>query len=218
MACGGFGEHVMDYLNRIGSQVRVLPIALPDDYVEHGNVELLRKEVGIDPETIEKKILASYSRNIGETMKERLDVLLVKRNLAASREKAKAIIMSGNVYVKGQKEDKAGAMFADTAAIEVRGNTLPYVSRGGLKLEKAMSHFDISTGRKGLYGCRLVHRRFYRLYAPERSSQGICGGCGTWTAGLEAASGFQSEYCMEKTNIRYVTSRADPGACGVFFH
>lgn len=60
VACGGFGEHVMDYLNRIGSQVRVLPIALPDDYVEHGNVELLRKEVGIDPETIEKKILASY--------------------------------------------------------------------------------------------------------------------------------------------------------------
>lgn len=60
VACGGFGEHVMDYLNRIGSQARVLPIALPDDYVEHGNVELLRKEVGIDPETIEKKILASY--------------------------------------------------------------------------------------------------------------------------------------------------------------
>ena len=60
VACGGFGEHVMDYLNRIGSQVRVLPIALPDDYVEHGNVELLRKEVGIDPETSEKKILASY--------------------------------------------------------------------------------------------------------------------------------------------------------------
>lgn len=60
VACGGFGEHVMDYLNRMGSQARVLPIALPDDYVEHGNVELLRKEVGIDPETIEKKILASY--------------------------------------------------------------------------------------------------------------------------------------------------------------
>ena len=72
-------------------------------------------------------------------MKERLDILLVKRNLAPSREKAKAIIMSGIVYVDGQKEDKAGSVFEDTVNIEVRGNTLPYVSRGGLKLEKAFA-------------------------------------------------------------------------------
>ena len=71
-------------------------------------------------------------------MKERLDVLLVKRNLAASREKAKAIIMSGNVYVDNQKEDKPGTTFPEESKIEVRGHTLPYVSRGGLKLEKAM--------------------------------------------------------------------------------
>ena len=76
-------------------------------------------------------------------MKERLDVLLVKRNLAESREKAKAIIMSGNVYVEGQKEDKAGSTFPEEAQIEVRGNTLPYVSRGGLKLEKAIACFDV---------------------------------------------------------------------------
>ena len=63
-------------------------------------------------------------------MKERLDVLLVKRNLAESREKAKALIMSGIVYVNGQKEDKAGTTFDETAPIEVRGNTLKYVSRG----------------------------------------------------------------------------------------
>ena len=75
-------------------------------------------------------------------MKERLDVLLVKRNLAASREKAKAVIMAGNVYVEGQKEDKAGSMFQDSVQIEVRGNTLPYVSRGGLKLEKALRQFE----------------------------------------------------------------------------
>ena len=67
-------------------------------------------------------------------MKERLDVLLVKRNLVSSREKAKAVIMAGAVYVNGQKEDKAGAAFPDTVQIEVRGHTLPYVSRGGLKL------------------------------------------------------------------------------------
>ena len=66
-------------------------------------------------------------------MRERLDVLLVKRNLAESREKAKAVIMSGIVYVEGQKEDKAGTMFEETVSVEVRGNTLPFVSRGGLK-------------------------------------------------------------------------------------
>ena len=81
-------------------------------------------------------------------MKERLDVLLVKRNLAASREKAKAIIMSGNVYVEGQKEDKAGTTFPEVVHIEVRGNTLPYVSRGGLKLEKALKNFDVSVEGK----------------------------------------------------------------------
>ena len=72
-------------------------------------------------------------------MKERLDILLVRQGLAESREKAKAVIMSGSVYVNGQKEDKAGAMFDETKVmLEVRGNTLKYVSRGGLKLEKAL--------------------------------------------------------------------------------
>ena len=73
-------------------------------------------------------------------MKERLDVLMVKRGLAASREKAKAVIMAGDVLVDGQREDKAGTMFADTVDITLKGNPLPYVSRGGLKLEKAMTH------------------------------------------------------------------------------
>ena len=77
-------------------------------------------------------------------MKERLDVLLVTRGFAPSREKAKTMIMEGNVFVEGQREDKAGSTFEEQAKIEVRGNTLKYVSRGGLKLEKAMQHFDIS--------------------------------------------------------------------------
>ena len=76
-------------------------------------------------------------------MKERLDVLLVKKGLAESREKAKAIIMSGTVFVKGMREDKAGSMFDEAADIEVRGHVLKYVSRGGLKLEKAMDNFDV---------------------------------------------------------------------------
>ena len=62
-------------------------------------------------------------------MKERLDILIVNKGLAASREKAKAIIMSGIVYVDGQKEDKAGSMFEETANIEVSRATLKYVSR-----------------------------------------------------------------------------------------
>ena len=65
-------------------------------------------------------------------MKERLDVLLVKRNLAESREKAKAVIMAGNVFVDGQREDKAGSAFDETKEIIIKGKTLKYVSRGGL--------------------------------------------------------------------------------------
>ena len=76
-------------------------------------------------------------------MKERLDVLLVGRGLAQSREKAKAIIMSGNVFVEGQREDKAGTMFPDTVNIEVKGYVQKYVSRGGLKLEKAINEYGL---------------------------------------------------------------------------
>jgi 23S rRNA (cytidine1920-2'-O)/16S rRNA (cytidine1409-2'-O)-methyltransferase len=90
-------------------------------------------------------------------MKERLDVLLVKRNLAESREKAKAIIMSGNVFVEGQREDKAGTTFSDEVQIEIKGHTLPYVSRGGLKLEKAVANFDVCLeGKVCTWALRLV--------------------------------------------------------------
>lgn len=76
-------------------------------------------------------------------MKKRLDVLVTECGLAPSREKAKALIMAGCIYVNGQKEDKAGAMFDETSAVTMQGNKLPYVSRGGLKLEKALQVFPI---------------------------------------------------------------------------
>ena len=76
--------------------------------------------------------------------KERLDVLLVERNLAESRERAKITIMEGLVLVNGQKVDKAGTMIKPDAEIRILGNTLPYVSRGGLKLEKALKTFPIT--------------------------------------------------------------------------
>ena len=137
-------------------------------------------------------------------MKERLDVLLVKRNLAASREKAKAIIMSGIVYVDGQKEDKAGTTFPEEATIEVRGHTLPYVSRGGLKLEKAMTHFsisldgmvcmDIGASTGGFTDCMLQNG------AKKVYSVDVGYGQFAWKLRQDPRV-----VCMEKTNIRYVT-------------
>ena len=80
--------------------------------------------------------------------KERLDVLLYGRGLARSREEAKRLIMAGLVYVDGQKEDKAGMKYAEDASIEVRGRLIPYVSRGGLKLEKAIRAFSLDLSGK----------------------------------------------------------------------
>lgn len=136
-------------------------------------------------------------------MKERLDVLLVKRNLAGSREKAKAIIMSGIVYVDGQKEDKAGTTFSEDVRIEVRGHTLPYVSRGGLKLEKALKCFDVSVEGKvctdvgsstgGFTDCMLQNGAV-RVYAID-----VGRGQLDWKLRQD-----ERVVCMEKTNIRYV--------------
>ena len=136
-------------------------------------------------------------------MKKRLDILLVEHGLASSREKAKAYIMSGDVYVDGQKEDKAGSMFGEGAKIEMRGNTLPYVSRGGLKLEKAMKNFDLhldgkvcmdvgaSTG--GFTDCMLQNGAV-RVFSID-----VGYGQLDWKLRNDPRV-----VCMEKTNIRYV--------------
>lgn len=137
-------------------------------------------------------------------MKERLDVLLVQQGYATSREKAKAIIMAGQVYVDGQKEDKAGSMFKEEAKIEVRGNTLKYVSRGGLKLEKAMSHFavtlegkvcmDVGASTGGFTDCMLQNGAV-KVYSVD-----VGHGQLDWKLRNDPRV-----VCMEKTNIRYVT-------------
>ena len=103
------------------------------------------------------------------TNKKRLDVAMVERGLAESRQKAQAIIMAGQVYVDDQKVDKAGAPVKEEQVIQVRGKTLRYVSRGGLKLEKAMACWPISLG--GHHLCRYwsLHRWLYRLYAAKWS-------------------------------------------------
>ena len=137
-------------------------------------------------------------------MEKRLDVLLVEQGLADSREKAKAIIMSGIVYVDNNKEDKAGTTFDETAKIEVRGNTLKYVSRGGLKLEKAMDHFgvelagkvcmDVGASTGGFTDCMLQNGAV-KVYSVD-----VGHGQLAWKLRND-----ERVVCMEKTNIRYVT-------------
>lgn len=137
-------------------------------------------------------------------MKERLDVILVNQGYAPSREKAKAIIMSGNVYVNGQKEDKAGTSF-DTAKIqlEVRGSSLKYVSRGGLKLEKAMEQWqfdlkdcvcmDIGASTGGFTDCMLQNG------ASKVYSVDVGHGQLAWKLRND-----ERVVCMEQTNFRYM--------------
>ena len=137
-------------------------------------------------------------------MKERLDVLLVKRNLAESREKAKAIIMAGSVFVDGEREDKAGSSFPVDVRIEVKGHALPYVSRGGLKLEKALANFDVTVEGKvctdvgsstgGFTDCMLQNGAV-KVFAID-----VGRGQLDWKLRQD-----ERVVCMEKTNIRYVT-------------
>ncbi|MGN0268844.1 MAG: TlyA family RNA methyltransferase [Lachnospiraceae bacterium] len=142
-------------------------------------------------------------------MKERLDVLLVNKGLAASREKAKAIIMSGIVYVDGQKEDKPGSVFETDKEIEVRGTTLKYVSRGGLKLEKAMDVWpisltgatcmDIGASTGGFTDCMLQNGAV-KVYAVD-SGRGQL----DWKLRKD-----ERVVCMEKTNARYLNHELIP--------
>lgn len=136
--------------------------------------------------------------------KERLDVLLVQRGLCDSRSRAQALIMSGEVYVEGQKCDKAGTSVDIEASIEVRGNHCPYVSRGGLKLEKALRDFGVdptgyvcsdsgaSTG--GFTDC-LLQKGASKVFAID-----VGYGQLAWSIRTDPRV-----VCMERTNIRYVT-------------
>ena len=142
--------------------------------------------------------------------KERLDVLLVKLGFAESREKAKALIMAGDVFVNGQREDKAGTSFAEEGLkIEVKGNTLRYVSRGGLKLEKALQVFpidlngklcmDIGSSTGGFTDCMLQNGAA-KVYAIDSGTNQLA-----WKLRSD-----ERVVCMEQTNFRYVTKEQIP--------
>ncbi|MBR5944238.1 MAG: TlyA family RNA methyltransferase, partial [Lachnospiraceae bacterium] len=149
-------------------------------------------------------------------------VLLVERGLASSREKAKVLIMAGEVYVNGQKDDKAGSTFdTEKSEIEVRGKVLPYVSRGGLKLEKALKVFpinlngkvcmDIGASTGGFTDCMLQNG------ASKVYSIDVGHGQLDWKLRND-----ERVVCMEKTNFRYLThddlpEEPDFASCDVSF-
>ena len=145
--------------------------------------------------------------------KERLDVLLVKRGLAESREKAKAIIMTGNVFVKEQREDKAGSTFDEDVVIEVKGAPMKYVSRGGYKLEKAMELWqvpledkvcmDVGSSTGGFTDCMLQNGA-HKVYAIDVGTNQLA-----WKLRQD-----ERVVSMEKTNIRYVTHENVPDEIG----
>lgn len=142
-------------------------------------------------------------------MKERLDIVLVQRNLAASREKAKSIIMEGLVYVNGQKSDKPGAPVKEDDQIEIRGEVLRYVSRGGKKLEKAMQVFpiqlngcvciDIGASTGGFTDCMLQNG------AAKVYSVDVGYGQLAWSLRNDPRV-----INLERTNIRYITEDQIP--------
>jgi 23S rRNA (cytidine1920-2'-O)/16S rRNA (cytidine1409-2'-O)-methyltransferase len=135
--------------------------------------------------------------------KERLDVLLVKRGLAESREKAKAVIMAGEVFVENQREDKAGQTFPTHVQIEIKGKKMKYVSRGGYKLERALEQFpiqlhervcmDVGASTGGFTDCMLQNGA-ETVYAIDVGTNQLA-----WKLRQD-----ERVHCMEKTNIRYV--------------
>ncbi len=136
-------------------------------------------------------------------MKERLDILVTQQGLAPSREKAKAMIMAGEVLVDGQREDKPGTTFPDTVKITIKGNPIPFVSRGGLKLDKAVRHFgldlqgktcmDVGSSTGGFTDCMLQNGAV-KVYSVD-----VGHGQLDWKLRNDPRV-----VCMERTNIRYV--------------
>lgn len=147
--------------------------------------------------------------------KKRLDVAMTEQGLAESRQKAQAMIMAGQVYVDGQKVDKAGSPVAPESRIEVRGKTLRYVSRGGLKLEKAMTCWpiclsgatcaDIGASTGGFTDCMLQNGAA-KVYAVDVGYNQL-----DWRLRTHP-----QVVCMERTNARYLTKEQIPDPLDFF--
>jgi 23S rRNA (cytidine1920-2'-O)/16S rRNA (cytidine1409-2'-O)-methyltransferase len=142
-------------------------------------------------------------------VKERLDILLVNKGLAASREKAKALIMSGIVYVDNQKEDKAGSLFDENANIEIRGETLKYVSRGGLKLDKAVTVFNLNFDGYTCLDIGASTGGFTDVMLQNGASKVYSVDVGHGQLDWKLRNDDRV-VCMEKCNFRYVTDKEIP--------
>ena len=139
----------------------------------------------------------------------RLDQLVFDKGLAESRERAKAYIMAGSVYVNGQKETKPGTSVAEDAAVEMRGETLPYVSRGGWKLEKALRVFPIDVKDAVCIDCGASTGGFTDVLLQSGAAKvyAVDVGYGQLAWSLRTDPRV---VCMERTNIRYVTHEQIP--------
>jgi 23S rRNA (cytidine1920-2'-O)/16S rRNA (cytidine1409-2'-O)-methyltransferase len=139
----------------------------------------------------------------------RLDTLLVEKGYFDSREKAKAVIMSGDVFINGQRADKPGTAYAEDSTIEVRGSALKYVSRGGLKLEKALDYFggdpagkvciDCGASTGGFTDC-MLQRGAKKVYSVD-----VGYGQLAWSIRSD-----ERVVVMERTNVRYLTADMFP--------
>ncbi len=223
VAAGGFGQQAEAMLAEHGIfPERMLNISIHDTFVEHGAPAELYARYGMDAEHVAERMRemvnethgneshgngshgrVSRERTEKKTEKERLDVLLVNRGLSESREKAKALIMTGNVFVDEQREDKAGHKFPVDAHIEIKGKQMKFVSRGGYKLDKAVQVFpielnglvcmDVGASTGGFTDCMLQNGAKF-VYAIDVGTNQL-----VWK--LRQDSRVKS---MEKTNIRYV--------------
>lgn len=157
----------------------------------------------------EQKAAVTAKAKKPKRKKERLDVLLVSRGLAPSREKAKALIMSGSVLVNEEREDKAGSTFPEDAAIRIKGKHLKYVSRGGYKLEKALQVFpidlngktcmDVGASTGGFTDCMLKNGA-EKVYSVDVGTNQLA-----WSLRQDARV-----VSLENTNIRYITEAEIP--------
>lgn len=147
--------------------------------------------------------------------KKRLDILVFESGIAESREKAKALIMSGDIYVDNQKSDKPGTTYPVTAKIELRGNKLPYVSRGGLKLEKALKVFPIDLKDKITMDIGASHGGFTdcMLQNGAKKVYAIDVGYGQLDWKLRNDERVVN---LERTNVRYITKEQVPDEVDFF--
>ena len=147
--------------------------------------------------------------------KKRLDILVFESGIAESREKAKALIMSGDIYVDNQKSDKPGTTYPVTAKIELRGNKLPYVSRGGLKLEKALKVFPIDLKDKITMDIGASHGGFTdcMLQNGAKKVYAIDVGYGQLDWKLRNDERVVN---LERTNVRYITEEQVPDEVDFF--